>query len=109
MPLLTSAVLTAGLKMAAPALISTAVPAVMGAVTGGGGGGGPSPQHMEGGGYGGHGGQGRPSPQQMAGLNAMHNMGGGGGGPAGPAGLLGGIATQMLPGLIGGLMGGKRR
>ena len=103
MPLLTSAVLTAGLKMAAPALISTAVPAVMGAVTGGGGGGGPSPQHMEGGGYGGHGGQGRPSPQQMAGLNAMHNMGGGG------AGMLGGIATQMLPGLIGGLMGGKRR
>ena len=107
MPLLTTAALTAGLKMAAPALISTAVPAVMGAVTGGGGG--PSPQHMEGGGYGGHGGQRGPSPQQMAGLNAMHNMGGGGGGPAGPAGLLGGIATQMLPGLIGGLMGGKRR
>ena len=107
MPLLTTAALTAGLKMAAPALIGTAVPAVMGAVTGGGGG--PSPQHMEGGGYGGHGGQRGPSPQQMAGLNAMHNMGGGGGGPAGPAGLLGGIATQMLPGLIGGLMGGKRR
>ena len=85
MPLLTSAVLTAGLKMAAPALIT----AGLGAVTGGGGG-----QRQP-----------QPSPQQMAGMNAMHNMGGGGAG----GGMLGGIAAQMLPGLIGGLMGGKRR
>ena len=87
MPLLTSAVLTAGLKMAAPTLIATG----LGAMTGGGGG-----QRQP-----------QPSPQQMAGMNAMHNMSGGGGG--GPAGLLGGIATQMLPGLLSGLMGGKRR
>ena len=40
-------------------------------------------------------------------MNAMHNMSGGGGG--GPAGLFGGIATKMLPGLLGGLLGGKRR
>ena len=37
MPLLTSTLLTAGLKAAAPSLMGAAVPAVMGAVTGGGG------------------------------------------------------------------------
>ena len=40
MPLLTSTLLTAGLKAAAPSLMGAAVPAVMGAVIGGGGGGG---------------------------------------------------------------------
>ena len=63
MPLLTSAVLTAGLKMAAPTLIATG----LGAITGGSGG-----QRQP-----------QPSPQQMAGMNAMHNMGGGGGGGGG--------------------------